>query len=261
MSKFIQAKSFISYYLNAVNKHSLHSPFIYEFYNKVLFPLRHENKGLKEIEALRNALLKEGQVVAIQELGAGSKSSKSNLRSISQIARTSLSGIKFSCLYNRIIQYYQSKEIVELGTSLGINTLYLANSPHSKVTTFEGCPNLSAIALQNFEKANKQNIELVVGNIDETLHGFLKNLKKLDFVFFDANHRLAPTLSYFEACLEKADNNSIFIFDDIHWSAEMERAWQTICAHKKVSVSIDLYRCGIIFFNQNTQKQHYILEF
>src|SRR5690606_35219993 len=124
----------------------------------------------------------------------------------------------------------------------GITTLYEAvAAPTAKIITFEGCPQTAAVAERNFRKLNRQNIEIVTGNIDETLPERLKEVSSIDFVFFDANHRYEPTVRYFETCLSKAHNDTCFIFDDIHWSDEMEQAWETIRAHPSVTVSIDLF--------------------
>ena len=157
--------------------------------------------------------------------------------------------------------WWIGQTIFELGTSLGINTLYLAKAwTQGKVTTFEGCPETLKIAQQNFEKL-KANIHTVEGNIDETLPEELKKHDKVDFVFFDANHRKSATLKYFHACLEKVDENTVFVFDDIYWTKDMGEAWDEIKNHHEVMLSIDLFDLGLVFFRKNQPKQHFLLRF
>lgn len=158
-----------------------------------------------------------------------------------------------------MINHFKAKSIAELGTSFGINTLYLA-PPQAEVTTFEGSPEIADMAKLTFELAQAKNIRIVEGNIDTTLPAFLQTARKLDFIFMDANHRYAPTMTYFERLLARIHENSIIVLDDIHYSPEMERAWNLIKKHKLVYGSADLYRCGILFFDPSLNKQHVILQ-
>ena len=104
------------------------------------------------------------------------------------------------------------------------------------------------------------NIEIVEGNIDQTLAPTLAALgAPVDFVFFDGNHRYAPTLQYFELCLAHRTDESVFVFDDIHWSPGMERAWEVIKAHPDVRLTVDLFHIGLVFFRKNQPKQHFSL--
>lgn len=161
----------------------------------------------------------------------------------------------------RLCEFLDAKNIVELGTSLGINTLYLANGKNSIVTTFEGSPAICEIASNGFQQTGTDNIRLIEGNIDTNLQAFVENSHPIDVAFIDANHRYEPTLAYFNTMLAKIHDQSCFIFDDIHWSGEMEQAWLEICSHYRVSLSIDLYQMGLIFFNPDLRKQHYTLQF
>ncbi len=199
--------------------------------------------------------------IQLTEMGARSKYDRGNNRTVRSIVNGSTSAAKFSRLYQRIIEYTKSKHIVELGTSLGINTCYLALRPNSKVYSLEGCPNLLQLAKENIATIGLDNIELLLGNIDTTLPSLLARVPSLDFVFFDANHRYEPTLAYFELCLNYRHEHSIFIFDDIHWSEGMEKAWAKIKARPEVSMTIDLYRSGIVLFNEGQTAQHHIISF
>ena len=252
---------YIKYLLKAKNEHSLHSPFLFEFYTKVL-----KDKTIypayNSIETLRKQLLKDQRKIKITDFGAGSKLNNENTRKIKDIARRSQKRPKLAKLFFRIIQFNTYKNIIDLGTSLGLTTSYLAiNNIDSKVITFEGCPETAKIAQENFEKLSLKNIKIIVGNIDETLPKELENTKTIDFAFFDANHRFEPTMSYFNQCLTKINDNSCFIFDDIYWSNEMKQAWKEIKNHSSVSISIDLFWVGIVFFRKKQPKQEFVLKF
>lgn len=251
-----RVRSFLSYWLNAVDEHSLHSPFLFDFYTSVIkarsLPSQYSN-----IERLRQELLRDHRSIQIVDFGSGS--GRKPTRTIAEIARVSLSTPKFSAIYDRLARYIQAKNIVELGTSLGINTLYLANSRDAKVTTFEGSPAVADLASLTFEFVNAP-VELIVGNIDHTLPQFLQRKEKIDLAFIDANHRFDPTIRYFEWLLEKTGEQSVIVLDDIHHSPEMVRAWQTVRSHRLVHASVDLYRCGIVFFDPSLNKQHVILQ-
>lgn len=142
---------------------------------------------------------------------------------------------------------------------MGLNTLYLAQNKQARVFTFEGSRSLSHIALTHFELLEKKNIKLIEGNIDHTLSEFLQNTEKINFALMDANHRYEPTMRYFNLLSRRFNEKSILVIDDIHWSEEMEEAWKELYQHRLVYGSIDLYRCGILFFDPALNKQHFIL--
>ena len=168
---------------------------------------------------------------------------------------------KYSLLYRRIVDRFNCENILELGTSLGINTLYLASRKGGHVTTFEGSPSIAQTASEIFVNAGAGNISVIPGNIDSTLPEFLRTAEKIDFAFLDANHRYEPTLNYFHGIIQKVHRDSVIVIDDIHYSAEMERAWIDIQDHPSVYGTADLFRCGLIFFDPSLNYQHHVLQF
>ena len=254
-------KYYLQFLFNSKNEHSLHSPFFFELYTKIIHSKTHL-PIFEEIEKLRKKLLKNHSLIDITDFGAGSKIYKTNRREIRQITKSAEKKPKFGKLLFRLIQHFKPATIFDLGTSLGITTIYESKAyDNSKIVTFEGCPATATIAKQNFEELNCKNIEVIVGNIDETLPKELAKINQLDFAFFDANHRYEPTIRYFELCLQKATEESIFVFDDIHWSDEMHEAWEYIRHHKDVMISIDLFFIGLVFFRKNQPKQDFVLRF
>lgn len=253
--------NYLNHFLKATDEHSLQAPFIYDLYKNVI-KAEKDFYAYEEIEQLRNGLLKNHKQVNLTNFGAASRILSSDNRKISDIIRTSVSPPKTSKLLFRLINYFKPLNIVELGTSVGLNTLYLASvNSKSQVYTFEGCPQLSSLAKENFGKLNKRNIELITGNIDHTLPGFLKKTDKINFSYIDANHQYAPTLQYFDWLLSKSDENTVLVFDDIHWSKEMNQAWEDIRKNSQVGMSIDLFSSGIIILKKFLNKQHYILSY
>ncbi|MCA0362786.1 MAG: class I SAM-dependent methyltransferase [Bacteroidetes bacterium] len=250
---------YLKYRIKSGNAHSIHSPFVFEFYNNV-FKSDLEDSCFEKIENQRNALANSTEEIHFIDLGAGSKKYKKATRKISQIANSSLKSKKWSRLLFRICRYYGCQNILELGTSLGVTTLYLASSkPESRVVTLEGSPEVAQIAKGIFDTLALKNIEIVIGNIDDTLEIALKKMGTPDLVFFDANHTYQATLSYFEKSLAYVSNSTCFVFDDIYWSKGMKKAWSEIQNHPQVRVSIDLFFIGIVFFRKESPKQQFIL--
>lgn len=249
--------------LQARNEHSLHSPFVFTLYTSVIRSKK-DKASLDKVERLRRQLTKSREILEVVDLGAGSRLKPVRSRTVGEIARSSAKPVKYAQLLYRLAAYFQVKTVFDLGTSLGLTTAYLAKAvanQDGQVITFEGCPNTAKLAKANLQKLACSNVKQVVGNLDNTLTEQIALVKHLDLIFFDANHRYAPTIQYFTACLDKIHNDSVFIFDDIHWSSEMERAWSDIQAHPLVTVTIDLFGVGLVFFRKEQPKQHFVLRF
>jgi predicted O-methyltransferase YrrM len=256
------AFKYVKYYFTAANGkgHGIHSPFVYNFITQIL-----NNKKkpayFVAIEAARSQLLINTNTITVTDFGAQSALIKQKTRQIAAIAASSLKPKKYAQLLHNIVAYYQPKQMVELGTSFGITAAYLASAnPKGQLTTFEGDAQIANIAQQALQK--NTNTAIVVGSFAQTLQATLANLNQIDFAFFDGNHQKQPTLNYFEQVLQKAHQTTIFVFDDIHWSAEMEAAWQTIKSHNRVTLTIDLFFIGIVFINPDFKvKQHFTIRY
>lgn len=263
-SKPVLVFIYLRYFLAASNGkgHGMHSPFIFDFITRVLNDRTRYNE-YRIVEGLRNHLLGDSRMFVIEDFGAGSAFLKRNQRSIKSIARNAAKSKRYGQLLFRMVRYYKPKHIIELGTSLGITTSYLSLAqPSVALVTMEGATEIAAIAKRNFENLKLQHWLLQEGNFDDTLPAVIRELPAVDFAFIDGNHRLEPTLRYFNQLLEKATNDSIFIFDDIHWSGEMEQAWEAIKKHPSVRCTVDLFFIGIVFFREEfREKQHFSIRF
>ena len=255
---------YAKYYLQAANGrgHGTHSPFVFNFVHNVLNDAT-PYACYAPIEASRQQLLQRNESILVQDFGAGSSVNKSSKKIIGRVARASLKPKKYAQLIFRIANYYNIKTAVELGTSFGITTAYLSNATaDGKVFSLEGSASIAQIAKEQLGKLSIGNTEIIVGNFDDTLPGLLRQVTVLDFVFIDGNHRELPTIAYFNACLQHAHNDTIFIFDDIYWSKEMEAAWENIKCHPAVTLTIDLFFIGMVKISkQFLQKQHHVIRF
>jgi len=240
----------------------MHSPFVFDFILHVL----NNKKGYQpppEIENLRKELLRNDAVIIIDDLGAGSRKKSSEQRAIKSLAKNAVKPKKYGQLLFRLAKHYQPNNIIELGTSLGITTAYLSKANASaKIMTVEGSSAIAVVAKQNFKKLNCFNVQLLNGNFNDVLPTAISQLSTIDLAYIDGNHRLEPTLNYFGQLLANRNNNSIFIFDDIHWSKEMEQAWEKIKAHPSVLCTIDIFFLGFVFFRQEfKEKQDFLIRF
>lgn len=258
------AIKYLRYYLTASNGkgHGIHSPFIFQFITRVLND-HTQYKEYDKVEKLRQQFLNDRTVLTIQDFGAGSSVSKTNQRSVASIAKNASKSKKLAQLLFRMVRLYQPSSILELGTSLGITTAYLSLAkPDAKLLTLEGAGAVAALAEKNFLVSGFQDISVVKGNFDDTLSVVLEGLPTVCFAFIDGNHRKEPTEKYFSQLLAKINNESILVFDDIHWSREMEQAWETIRNHPSVRCTIDLFFIGIVFFRQEFhEKQHFVIRY
>jgi len=252
------AKGYLKYLIKSKHYkgHGIHSPFLYDFLMKVVFS---NKKGplIKQVNTAFKEYRNNKTYIDVEDYGAGSQIYTGNRRKIKDIVKSSSTKKKYGKLLFRLVDYYSPQNILEIGTSLGVGTLYLAISGKANIYTIEGDKSIHSHANNLFKRLNLTNVKSINAQFDTVLPGLLNKIDGLGLVFFDGNHRLEPTLRYFELCLEKIDANSIFVFDDIHWSKEMEKAWEQIKSHNETRVTVDLFKMGIVFFDKKLNKQHY----
>lgn len=264
-NRFTLAAKYINYYLRASNGkgHGVHSPFVFEFITTVLngpAPVGAFNK----VEALRKKLKQDNSMLEILDLGAGSALNASRQRSVADLARHAAKPAKYGQLLYRLVRHYQPATILEMGTSLGISTAYLAMAnTKAKLITLEGAPEVARQAIRNFESLGIGNqVQLREGEFTTSLPAALQELTPLEFAFVDGNHREAPTLAYFHTLLPVMAPVSIIVFDDIHWSKGMEAAWEQIRRSEQVLLSVDLFFVGLLFFSPAFKvKQHFSIRY
>lgn len=254
-------KSYLKFLYNSKNEHGVHSPFVFDLVTKCFY----DKKKYQEYQSLseyRKFLLKSKTTIEVTDFGAGSRVFKSNKRQISKIAKTAGISPKRAELLFRITKYFQPDTILEIGTSLGLATsaLSLGNS-NAKITSLEGCPKTMAVAKNLFQVSGfkLQNIEFINTEFSSYLKTQQLTTDNRQLIYFDGNHSKKATLEYFELLLPTITNETVWIFDDIHWSKDMEEAWETIKNHPKVTVTIDTFQWGIVFFRTEQEKEHFTI--
>jgi len=250
---------YIYYFFRSKTKYKIHSPFVYSFIAEILEKKVDEEK-LREIKQLKSFYKKSNQQISREDYGAGSVTSKNNNDLIIKkiVDRVSIHTKYGKILYN-ISKFYRSKTCIELGTSLGISTLYL-NNKNNKITSIEGNKKLLEYTKNTFSHQKINGINFISEKFDTIFEKVLKEEKSFDLLFIDGNHTEKATLNYFRTALKYKNQKSIIIFDDIYWSTGMKNAWNTIVKDKKVMLSIDLFQLGIIFFDKDFMtKEHYTL--
>jgi predicted O-methyltransferase YrrM len=252
---------YLSHWLTANNRHGLHSPFIYKLVDEVIYDFS-DKKVYHSIEQARKRLLHDKRQVTVTDLGAGSHLNNHRQRQVSDIARNALKSPKLAQLICRLAASRHPHNIIELGTCLGITTLYMQQAaPEAIVYTLEGCPQTAEIAGGIFKQEGASGIHQLVGNFDDTLQPLINELPQLDFVYVDGNHQKEATLRYFEWCLPKVHEGTLLIFDDIYWSQGMKEAWLQIKAHPQVTVTVDLFWIGLVFFKKGQAKEDFKVRF
>lgn len=255
---------YLRYYLSASNGkgHGIHSPFIFDLVTRVIMD-RKQYPEYERVEALRSALKKDSSLLQVEDMGAGSARMKSSARSIRSIVKNSAKPKKYGQLLFRMARFYKPESVLELGTSLGITTSYFAlANPGNAVITLEGAKAVADVAARNFQRLSIDNVVITRGNFDDTLPQTLAHLHTIDMVFIDGNHRKEPTLHYFDLLVAEHNNDTILVFDDIHWSREMEVAWKEIQEHPSVRCTVDLFFIGIVLFRREFfEKQHFTIRF
>ena len=220
-----------------------------------------------------------------RESGVGSPKTKignreaRDRRKVSDIAKRSLAKKKYAQMLARLVNWLGDGQlaigdgqlamgdgrlamgdgrliVVELGTSLGVTTAYMAAmNQHNKVITYEGCPAVAEIAKENWKALGIKNIDCRVGEI--TADMLDRDLERVDVAFIDANHTHAGTRAYFNVLAEKVHAKSVVVVDDIHYNKEMEKAWHEICEDERVTSTMDLYQMGLVFFDKDYWKRDY----
>lgn len=252
-------REYIKYCLIAKNRHGIHSPFVYDFNDtclKLAIP-QYEYQVFKE---LKSKFIKNQDTIEVTDLGAGSKRLNKQ-RKISDIAKISGSSEKYGKLLYRLVAHYQPKEVLELGTSLGLGTYMLAaGAENVHVTTVEGCENTYEIARRSFPSS--QHVKVDFEHSD--FMGYLENLQKqspFDLVFIDGDHKSESLFKQLELLKPFMHDETIIVLDDIRWSKDMLKAWNTFVHDSEYHLTIDLFKMGLIMKRSHQEKEHFVIRY
>lgn len=274
MSKSAQIHSICAYlkhFFSSWNTtgEGIHSPYLFEL---VRFILRDRNAYycFADIERRRVFLKACNDELDVVDFGSqGSKDGKRVRRKVSEIAKNHLERPEVGQLLFRLVNWIgehekRPLEIVELGTSLGVTTAYLASADsRNTVQTYEGSGEVLQVAQGVWRTLRLENIRWIEGDIDQTLlnrdHSLLlySAPARVDIAYVDANHTYEATKRYADFLLERLNQKGVLAIDDIHYSEEMERAWQELKLDPRVTSTMDLYHLGLIFVDPHYLKRHY----
>ena len=246
--------AYIKFLCQSFHLHGIHSPFVFQLEKECLRDAN-THKAYRSIANYRTHLKGDNSYLSISDLGAGSRITKSATRRVSHILRHSATTKKRSELLYRLVSYTKAKSVLELGTNLGVGTQAMALNSQASITSIEGCPNLFGFSKAHL--SSYANVTLINGHFNTVLSGFKD--KSWDLVFMDGHHNKAATLNYFEALLPQLHNNSILILDDINWSRGMQEAWAAIKVHPQVTITIDTFFWGLVFFRNEQAKEHFAI--
>ncbi|SHI38077.1 Predicted O-methyltransferase YrrM [Mesonia phycicola] len=250
---WFQLKSYLKFLVSSRNQHGVHSPFVYSLVTKCFYDRKNKN-AYQKISAYRKDIFQQKKEINVTDFGAGSRVFKSNKRKVAAIAKNAGISWKRSKLLYRLSTYLEYSNVLELGTSVGLATASLAANKKLNVFTIEGCPQTAHIATQTLQKHQLYNAKVTVGKFEEILKNYSH---KIDLAYIDGNHSKEATLKNFELLLKLKHNDSLFIFDDIYWSEEMLQAWEEIKNHPEVTVTIDTFYWGLVFFRKEQAKEHF----
>ena len=246
----------------------IHSPYLFEL---VRFILRDRNAYycFADIERRREYLKASGDELDVLDFGSqGSQEGKHICRKISEIAKNHLERPEVGQMLFRLVNWIGEQEkrpleIIELGTSLGITTAYLASANSGNtVHTYEGSGEVLKVAQGVWRALELENIRWYEGNIDQTLLGTDSSLlncapARVDIAYVDANHTYEATKRYADFLLDRLQTKGVLAIDDIHYSEEMERAWEDLKQDPRVTTTMDLYHIGLVFVDPHYLKRHY----
>ena len=251
-----QIHSYLNFLLNSKNQHGVHSPFVYKLVTQCFYD-KSPRKAYKTWKLAKLELLNDKTLISVEDFGAGSRVFKTNQRAVNQIAKNVGITQKRAQLLNRICSYLKIENALELGTSLGLGSLAMTLNNHVKLDTVEACPNTlkrAEILFKNFNftsqiSTHKSNFNQLIKSLSPT--------KTYDLIYIDGHHNYEATWHYFNQLKPHAHDQTIFIFDDIHWSKEMTKAWQDISNSPEIHVSIDTFYWGICFKRPEQAKEHF----
>ena len=260
---------YLRYLIFAKKPHKLEPGFLKEFYTNCIYKKK-EYEEMQKIETVRQNLLTSPDSIKVTDYGKGSKKQpvkddnypKLYSRRVKDIAKYSLKTERECILFANMVEFMRPERILELGTSFGITTSYMAMAQYTPaVVTVEGCPNTALIAKSTFKTLGFENIELIIGSFDDIIPSQLSTPDKFNMAIIDGNHAYKPVVEYFNALAQQMPDNGVIVIDDIRWSLEMIRAWEEIKKHPEVILSIDLFSIGIVFFNKALPKEDVMLWF
>jgi predicted O-methyltransferase YrrM len=253
----------LAFRMKARNKHGIHSPFVYDFVTRILKD-HHYYPEYKKAERQVSMLKRNNNVLETIDFGSGrgKMGYVRRMQKVKDIVRTTGIASREGRLLYRLVAYFRPDTMLELGSSLGVSTIYQATgAPGARFISIEGCASIAAVARESLNNAGSEQVELLIGHFNTELPKALEQLGQIGYAFIDGNHTYMATVSYFKKIKQYCSDSSVLVFHDIHWSKGMEKAWEEIQSDEQVTVTIDLFFMGIVFFRRELSKQDFRIRF
>lgn len=236
----------------------VHSPFVFSLITKVI-----EEKCpyycFQEIELLRKQLLFGEKKITYPDRKCNGRI---KTRAIGSIVKHEAISPKEGALLFRLTNYFKSKHILQIGSNMGLSTLYLTSYAKGlSCIALEHIPEFAEISKQTISRKGRNKVDLRIGEYIKLLPQALNDLHTVDLVFFNTQHETVDNQELFNECLKFVKNETLFIFEGINANNEMRSFWKNVCACPEVTVSLDLFSLGIAVFNKKLHKKNYIVYF
>ncbi len=245
---------YLSYLFHAKHRKGfgIHSPFVFYLVTMVI-----EEKlpyyRFVQIENLRTLLTKTKKKIKENRNGVEKE------RRISEFVYESSFSPSYDQLLFRLVNFFKPKNVVEIGDSVGITTLYLATSDTRRPTyTIGESKDLADFAHTTFGKVGLQNIIQLAGSVEEKLPVVLSKEKNVDFVYFGRQasvEAMQKSLSLLSSCFT---GKTVLLMSDI-WKDDRKKLWESVKKQGGGRVSIDMFHYGILIYNEDLQCENYNL--
>lgn len=142
---------------------------------------------------------------------------------------------KLCLLYFRIANYCQSDCFVDFNADTDAYGKYVS----------AGCRHTKVLRIDSNRTA--EEYEEMLSQIPSK--GFIR-------MSLSGNYR-----EFAEAAIRNADSDTVLVVQDIKRDRHAKRFWKELTADSRTGITLDLYYCGIIFFDKERFKQNYIVNF
>lgn len=251
---------YLKYAWKSKTKFRIHSPYVFSFITHILEGKQEGYDGVAK--SLYTYYKKHSNKVNLAlNAGAGSQEVKNQLYRPQELIHKLGLPDKYGKILYALVKDDEIERVIELGTSIGTSAAFMAAAGNKPIVSIDANPEVLASTKQAFDTIMPEHqIEFVQAYFDDVLDQVIQGSLKHTLVFIDGDHNKEAVLRYFNTCLQFAEQPAVIVFDDIYWSEGMTEAWQEICIHPKVKLSIDLYRIGIVFFREESlTKEHFQL--
>lgn len=238
-------KIYLEYYFKAETKFNIHPPFLFNFIDFTF----DQDRIFYAFDKIQEAseILKRNETHIPSE--PFSKNRQQDQFTVAELYKKSGHSVsEYECLY-RMNLFLKSKNSLELGACTGMSGIAIALSNKSgKLTSIEGNQFLSSICNAMFDRFKLSNAQCIAIEFDSFLN--TTSVQDFDFVFLDGDHQYDSTIKYASKLLTITTDAAVLVLDDIHWSADMYRAWKDLIKHPAIQCSLETERWGILFKNK-----------